>query len=125
MEERSSDITLRVARLAALCCSLAAALYAAIQIEPSPIVALGMSFGPLLAVILWLQKDAQRTGTGVVLDWGYFLLIAWPVVVPWYAFKTRGRKGWWLTAGLLGLIGSPYISAVVVASIARYFETGA
>ena len=48
MEERSNDITLRVARLAALCCSLAAALYAATQIEPTPVVALGMSGGPLL-----------------------------------------------------------------------------
>jgi hypothetical protein len=125
MEERSSDITLSVARLAALFCSLAAAVYAATQIEPTPIVALGMSGGPLLAVMLWLQKDAQRTGTGVVQDWGYFLLLAWPVVVPWYAFKTRGRKGWWLTSGLLGLIGSPYISSIVVASIARFFEAGA
>jgi hypothetical protein len=125
MEERSRDITLKVAMLAALFCSLAAAVYAATQIEPSPIVALGMSGGPLLAVILWLQKDAQRTGTGAVQDWGYFLLLAWPVVVPWYAFKTRGRKGWSLTAGLLGLIGSPYISSILVASVARYFETGA
>ena len=94
MEERSHDITLRVAKLAALFSSLIAAAYAASQIEPAPVVALFLSGGPLVAVIVWLQKDARRTGVGAVQDWGYFLLLAWPVVIPWYAFKTRGRSGW-------------------------------
>jgi hypothetical protein len=93
MEERSKCITLRVAKLAALFCSLAAAPYAAMRIEPSPVVALFLSGAPLLAVILWLQRDAQLTGIGAVQDLGYFLLFAWPAVIPWYAFKTRGRKG--------------------------------
>ena len=125
MAERSYDITLRVAILAAFFCSVAAALYAATQIEPSPVVALFFSGGPLLAVILWLQKDARRTGVGAVLDWGYFLLLAWPVVIPWYAFKTRGRSGWRLTLGLLGLIAAAHISWLVVAYVMWYFEAGA
>jgi|SRR5712692_762524 len=125
MEERSNDITLRVAKLAALFSSLVAAAYAASQIEPAPVVALFLSGGPLVAVILWLQKDARRTGVGAVQDWGYFLLLAWPVVIPWYAFKTRGRKGWRLTAGLLGLIGASYISWILVAYVVWYFEAGA
>jgi len=125
MEERTDDVTLRVAKLAALFCSLVAAAYAASQIEPSPVVALFLSGGPLVAVILWLQKDARRTGVGAVQDWGYFLLLAWPVVIPWYAFKTRGRKGWRLTVGLLGLIGAAYISWILVAYVMWYFESGA
>ena len=125
MQKRSDDITLRVAKLTALFCSLAAATYAATQSEPSPIVALFLSSGPLLAVILWLQKDARRTGTGAVHDWGYFLLLAWPIVIPWYAFKTRGRSGWRLAAGLLGLVGSAYISWIAVAYSLWYFEAGA
>ena len=125
MEETSDDITLRVARLAALFSSLVAAAYAASQIEPSPVVALFLSGGPLVAVILWLQKDARRTGVGAVQDWGYFLLLAWPVVIPWYAFKTRGRGGWRLTVGLLGLIGAASISWILVRYVAWYFGAGA
>jgi hypothetical protein len=125
MLERSDDITLRVARLAALFCSLAAAAYAATQREPSPVVALFLSSGPLLAVVLWLQKDARRTGVGIVQDWGYFLLLAWPIVIPWYAFRTRGRSGWRLTAGLFGLIGASYITWMVVAYALWYFALGA
>src|SRR6267142_1998679 len=100
MEQASNDHTLTVAKLAALFASLVAAAYATAQIEPSPVVALFLSFGPLFAVVLWLQKDARQTGVGSVQDLGFFLLLAWPVVIPWYAFNTRGRSGWRLTAGL-------------------------
>ena len=94
MSEQSKDTTRRVAKIVAAFCSLVAAIYGATQSEPSPVIALFLSFGPLLAVIMWLQKDARRTGVGTVQDWGYFLVLAWPVVIPWYAFKTRGRSGW-------------------------------
>jgi hypothetical protein len=124
VEERSHDITLTVAKVTALFSSLAAALYAATQIEPAPVVALFFSFGPSMAVILWLQKDARRTGVGAVQDWGYFLMLAWPVVIPWYAFKTRGRRGWRLTAGLFGLILASYFTWMVVAYGMWYFEAG-
>jgi hypothetical protein len=131
-QTQSSDITLNVAKLAALFSSLAAALYAATQVEPSAVVGLFLSSGPLLAVILWLQKDAQRTGVGAVQDWGYFLLLAWPILIPWYAFKTRGRAGWVLSLGLLALIISTSVTSFVVPwliYIARYaawyFRAGA
>jgi hypothetical protein len=110
-----TDVTLTVAKLAALFASVVAAVYGSAQLEPSPIVALFLSAAPLYAVIMWLEKDAHRTGVGAVLDLGYFLLLAWPVVIPWYAFKTRGRSGWRLTAGLFGLIGAPYATSLLVA----------
>jgi len=125
MEEPSKDITLRVARLSALFCSFAAATYAATQSDPSPIAAWVLSGAPLPAVILWLQRDARRTGVGAVQDWGYFLLLAWPVVIPWYAFRTRGRSGWRLAAGLFGLIGASSITSAVVSWGLWYFEAGA
>ncbi len=129
---KASDVTLNVAKLAALFSSVAAAVYAATQVEPSPVVALFLSAGPLLAVVLWLQKDARRTGVGAVQDWGYFLLLAWPVVIPWYAFKTRGRAGWALGLGLIALITSAYVTSLAVPWLiyvakytAWYFRAGA
>lgn len=68
----------------------------------------------MLAVILWLQKDATRTGVGAVHDWGYFLLLGWPIVIPWYAFKTRGRAGWALTLRQIGLILSAQATSLAV-----------
>ena len=114
-QTQSGDVTLNVAKLAALFSSLAAALYAVAQIEPHPIAWLFLSFGPLFAVILWLQKDARRTGVGTVHDWGYFLLLAWPIIIPWYAFKTRGRGGWGLMLRLIGLIMAAPATGLAVA----------
>jgi hypothetical protein len=125
MEQGFSDVTLTVAKLAALFASLVAAAYATAQIEPSPVIALFLSGGPLLAVVLWVQKDARRTGVGSVQDLGYFLLLAWPIVIPWYAFKTRGRSGWRLTAELFGLIGAAYFTWIVVAYVVWRFRVGA
>jgi hypothetical protein len=111
---RESDATLNVAKLAALSSSLTAAVYGATQVEPSEIVELFIAFAPLFAVVLWLQKDARRTRIGAVQDWGYFLLLAWPIMIPWYVFKTRGRSGWILLLGLIGLILSSWATSFAV-----------
>jgi hypothetical protein len=111
----SADITLRVAKFAALFCSVMTAAYAALQVQPSPIMGLLVTSAPAVVVVLWLQKDARRTGVGAVQDLGYFLWLAWPFVVPWYAFRTRGRSGWKLTLGLFVLIMASYLTWFVVA----------
>ena len=110
MHEHSDDVTLTVARLAALYCSMAAIGYVVTRSEPQPIVAVFLTFTAVIAVVLWLENDARRTGVGAVQNWGSFLLLAWPAVIPWYAFKTRGPSGWRLLVGLGSLIAAPYIS---------------
>ena len=109
-----NDITLSTSKMTSLVCSIAGAIYAALGLEPSPLVELILTAGPLLGVILWLQKDAQRTRTPDILDLGLFLWFAWPVMIPWYAFTTRGRAGWRLAAGLIGLIVAPFIVGATV-----------
>jgi len=52
---------------------------------------------------------------GAVQDWGYFLLLAWPFVIPWYAFRTRGRGGWRLIVVLFSLISGASIIGALVA----------
>jgi hypothetical protein len=83
-------------------------------------------------VILWLQTDAKRTGVAAIQDWGLFVWLAWPIVIPWYALKTRGRAGWRLAFRLFGLILSAHLSWLFVAWLMYglqyavwYFRTGA
>jgi hypothetical protein len=125
------DTTLRVAIFTATICSIAAAIYTLADLEPAPIMSMLLMLAPLFAVILWLQKDSQRSGVGVVLDWGMFVWFAWPVVIPWYAFKSRGPGGWRLLIGLVALICSAYVTGFAVAWVAYgvrlvlwYFEVG-
>jgi hypothetical protein len=115
MHECLQDTTFRIATLAALFASCVTATYTATNSEPAPLVALFLLFGPLFFVVLWLQQDARRTGVGAVQDWGYFLLLAWPFVIPWYAFRTRGRGGWRLIVVLFSLISGASIIGALVA----------
>jgi hypothetical protein len=70
-------MTLRVAVFTAIICSIAAAIYTLAELEPAPIMSLLLAGAPLMAVILWLQRDAQRTGVGAVQDLGMFVWFAW------------------------------------------------
>jgi len=110
-----SEHSLRGAKLTALFCAVAAALYALTEAEASLIVGLFFTAAPLIAVILWLQRDAKTTGVAAVHDLGFLLWVAWPLLIPWYAWKTRGRPGWRLTIGLFALIASAHLSWLVVA----------
>lgn len=108
----------RAAKITALFCALASAVYVVADADPSPIVGLFLTGAPLIFVILWLQRDASRTGVAAVHDLGLFLWLAWPIMIPWYAWKTRGRSGWRLCAGLFLLIGSAYIGGLLAAAVA-------
>jgi hypothetical protein len=111
---KTHDTTLQVAVMAAIFAAAVTALYVVAGIDPHPMVELFLGAGPLIAVILWLQKDAHRTGVGAVHDWGLFLWLAWPFVLPWYVFKSRGVGGWRLLIALFTLICSAYITGWAV-----------
>lgn len=40
----------------------------------------------------WLRNDSRRLGIGWILDLGFFLYLAWPFILPYHLFKTRGLK---------------------------------
>jgi hypothetical protein len=72
-----------------------------------------------MTVILWVCEDARRRGIGAVHDFGFFLMLFWPVVIPWYAFASRGRGGWKLLLGLIALIGSAPLTIAILAWFPR------
>jgi hypothetical protein len=106
--------TMGTAIAAAVFCSATGAIYVAASIQPAPIVWLFVSYAPLVTVILWLHQDARRRKIAEVLDFGFLLLVFWPMVIPWYAFKSRGRRGWRLLLGLIALIMAPHLTAWIV-----------
>ncbi len=113
------DTPFRTALLVAVFSSSAAALYAGFEIEPAPLIWLFLIWGPVISVILWVQKDSARTGVGSVHDLDFLLWFSWPIALPsylpWYGWKTRGRACWRLLLKLAALILSPYITYILVA----------
>ena len=123
--EHESDIPLKTVYIAAAFCAAVATLYTLAEIEPSPVVVLFVAFAPLLTVIMWLQRDARRARFSLVHDWGMFMSFAWPVLLPWYAFKTRGSRGWLLVIKLVALVCAPWLASYAAAMLRHGVQKGA
>ncbi len=89
---------------------LAYGIYYGAQIQLPAAVVLLHWLGFLWAVGWWLRTDSRKRGVAVIYDLGFFLYIAWPVVMPYYLVKTRGAKG---VLVILGFIAA-YVGVVLV-----------
>ena len=58
----------------------------------------------------WLRTDSRRQGVLSVYDLGFFLYMAWPIVMPYYLVKTRGAKG---LLAILGFVVA-YVGALLL-----------
>ncbi len=75
--------------------SLVSGLYTSSHRDPPPLFQLlgwlcvGIAFAHLIA------RDRPRFGLRTwPTDFALLILVAWPVVVPYHLFSTRGRAGW-------------------------------
>ena len=73
--------------------------------------------GILWAVGWWLRTDSRSRGVLSVYDLGFFLYLAWPVVMPYYLLKTRGAKGLFV---MLGFVAA-YVGAAVIGIVFSVF----
>ena len=99
-------------------CALLAVVYGLLGAEPSPAMQMLLGIGPAVAVAGWLAADAKRTRTVLAHDAGFFFYLTWPLSIPWYAVRTRGRRGWWLVAQLYALALAGWLGFIVGAVIA-------
>ena len=104
---------LRPAIALALVAALAEAVYVFAGIAPSASIQFGLSTIPFLAVLDWLRRDARRTRLVPVQDWALQLMFAWPVLIPWYLAKTRGRAGWRAAVALFAIVFAGPLAALV------------
>ena len=64
----------------------------------------------LWAIGWWLRTDSRRRGVLSVYDLGFFLYLAWPIVMPYYLVKTRGAKGLFVILGFV----TAYVGATLL-----------
>lgn len=89
-------------------------LYAAFGLTPSPAFLLLYYLGIFWAIAAWTIADARRLSVSLPFDMGWFLLLAWPVALPYHAFKTRGARGLVTLAGFLAMFVATYVLGVLV-----------
>jgi hypothetical protein len=80
-------------------------------------ISLLFSIGILWVVGWWLRTDSRRRGVLRVYDLGFFLYLAWPIVMPYYLLKTRGAKGLLLILAF----GAAYVGATLLGIVLSVF----
>jgi len=93
-------------------------VYLGAQLEFPASVRLLSWFGILWGAGWWLRRDSHRRGVLSVYDLGFFLYIAWPIVMPYYLIKTRRAKGLLIMLGfIVAYVGAAIIGIVVSAVV--------
>jgi hypothetical protein len=58
----------------------------------------------------WCQKDNRTGKFEKPFEFGFFVFLMWPAVLPYYLVKTRGHEGFLLFIGVGTLFLLPFIS---------------
>ena len=81
----------------------AAGFYQATGAESPPLSDLLGKISLFWGLGWWIRDDSRKRQFAWVYDLGFFLYLAWPVVTPYYLFKTRGVRAL-LTIGAFILV---------------------
>jgi hypothetical protein len=90
------------------------ALYVSRDLELPPEFILLVRLGLVWGIGWWLQKDNHRHQIKWVYDMGLFLYIAWPFIMPYYLFKTRGIKALLTILAFAGIYLGAYLIGIAV-----------
>ena len=69
--------------------------------------------GQLWIIGWWLEKDSRRHGVAWVFDMGLFLAIAWPFIMPYYLFKTRGVRALLIILAFVAIYLVAFVTGVM------------
>jgi len=61
----------------------------------------------LIFTMLWVYYDSERKDFDRPFDFGLFIYVFCPIVLPWYLVKSRGIEGMILLVGFIGLWLAP------------------
>lgn len=104
--------------LVAAMSSFFAAVYAFAGHAAPPIVGLFVGYGSTIAVAGWFLRYLAWSRRRLPFDYGYFLLIGWPLLIPLEELRMHGRRGWRLVGVLYALALAPSLVGAVVEVLA-------
>ena len=69
-------------------------------------------FGVLVA--WWVYADRRARGVGMPYEFEAFVVFLWPIVLPYYLYRTRGWTGLFLGAGFWLLFLVPTVLSLLI-----------
>jgi hypothetical protein len=76
-----------------------------------------LAFPMLLAI--WVRMDRRSRNLNVPFEFDAFVFFAWPVALPYYLYRIRGKRGLLIVAAVYALYISPMVLFAIVSTIVR------
>ena len=67
----------------------------------------------LALTAFWAMEDSKTSQFEKPFDFGFLIYMFWPVLFPWYLYKTRQVEGLIMFLGILGLLFGPWLGGLV------------
>lgn len=66
-----------------------------------------------ILVAVWAVNEPKQRDFSAPFEFSAFLYFAWPIVLPYYLYKTRGYEGVILFLGFAAMYLTPFLSGLV------------
>ena len=76
--------------------------------------ALLWSFEFQILLAIWVRMDRRRRNVSLPFEFDAFVFFGWPVVVPYYLYRTRGWRGLIVIAAVYMLYVTPEVISTIV-----------
>jgi len=100
--------------LYALLANILNVLYFAYGFQPSPFYEALSALGFWGILCWWLRADSKKFGYTWFLDIGFFVYVAWVLIIPYYLFKTRGVRAFITMLLFAGIFIAAYLLSLIV-----------
>ncbi len=74
-------------------------------------------FPTLLAI--WARMDRRRQSLKLPFEFDAFVFFGWPLALPYYLYRTRGKTGLLIVAAIYAFYLVPMVVLIVLSTIAR------
>src|SRR5438128_933380 len=98
-------------------CAVSWAVPFAFGREMSVVAAVASRFAFPIILSSWVASDARARCQSLYYDFDTFIFFAWPVVLPYYLFRTRGVRAFLTLLGFAGILFAAVAFAVAVYGI--------
>jgi hypothetical protein len=77
----------------------------------------GIEFQTLLAAWVWM--DRRQRMLSLPFEFDAFVFFGWPLFLPYYLYRTRGKQGLAFSVAVCALYVCPAVISAIVATIVR------
>lgn len=93
---------------------LMAGVYFASGIELPPLFELLYTVSFFWIIGWWLWSDLKKRNIPWVYDTGFFLYLAWPFIMPYFLFKSRGLRALLTIAAFVVVYAGTFVTGIVL-----------